>query len=67
MAVQITIPDMYWRELPLMKAVIAWLQLAGWAAVDNLIFALVQAILLLIALRQRPQMIDDGETAPLLS
>jgi hypothetical protein len=61
---RLTIPHEYWRTDPA-EALVSWYQLVGWAAVDNLVFAFVQAVLLVIALRQRR---SDGvsEIMPLL-
>lgn len=47
---RLTMPDDYWR-MSSMRALMTWYQLVGWAAVDNLVFAFVQAILLFIVLR----------------
>jgi hypothetical protein len=45
-----------------------WYELVGWAAVDNAIFALVQALLLWVTSRHvRPRRaVSEGETEPLL-
>lgn len=58
----------FW-DMPLIQSLIAWYQLVGWAAVDNVVYAFVQAVLLWIAMRQRgrvPGMETNGETSPLL-
>ncbi|KAE8376157.1 hypothetical protein BDV26DRAFT_305782 [Aspergillus bertholletiae] len=44
----------------------SWYQLVGWVAVDNLIFAAVQGILLLVVLRRKKMAITEGENEPLL-
>jgi hypothetical protein len=47
----------------------AWYQLVGWAAVDNAVFAIVQAVLLLLALHhvgRHANKPPSGETEPLL-
>jgi hypothetical protein len=53
------------RDIP-WGSLISWYQLVGWAAVDNAVFAVVQAALLWVALHRRGETID-GEAAPLLN
>lgn len=65
---RMTIPREFWNMSPL-RSCITWYQLVGWAAVDNAVFAIVQAVLLWIAMRQRggvQGMTTNGETTPLL-
>lgn len=65
---RMTIPPEFWDMSPL-RSYITWYQLVGWAAVDNAIFAFVQAALLWIAVRRRggfQQMTPNGEATPLL-
>lgn len=50
----------------------SWYQLVGWAAVDNGLFALVQAVLYVVARRKKRSIVGDiqtaaGESAPLLA
>ncbi|KAF5855659.1 hypothetical protein ETB97_008832 [Aspergillus alliaceus] len=45
---------------------ISWYQLVGWAAVDNLAFAVVQGILFLVVLRRKRTAMAEGENEPLL-
>lgn len=56
--------------LPMLRSLlIAWYQLVGWAAVDNALFAIMQAVLLCIARRQKRKMADSfslPEQEPLL-
>lgn len=62
---RLTIPASYWHHKPF-----GWYQLVGWAPVDNIIFAIVQAIVLWIAIRrgrERNQLALSGESSPLLS
>lgn len=45
-----------------------WYRLAGWAAVDNFIFAVVQAALLLVPGRtESNESAENGETMPLIA
>ncbi|KAE8416195.1 hypothetical protein BDV36DRAFT_284718 [Aspergillus pseudocaelatus] len=44
----------------------SWYQLVGWAAVDHLVFSVVQGILFLIILRRKRTVIADRENEPLL-
>ncbi|KAB8238197.1 uncharacterized protein BDW43DRAFT_321250 [Aspergillus alliaceus] len=44
----------------------SWYQLVGWAAVDNLVFAVVQGILFLVVLRGKRTALAKGENEPLL-
>ena len=44
----------------------SWYQLVGWAAVDHLVFAVVQGILFLIVSRRKRTVTVDGENEPLL-
>ncbi|EIT77531.1 hypothetical protein AO1008_02849 [Aspergillus oryzae 100-8] len=46
---------------------ISWYQLVGWAAVDHLVFAVVQGILFLIVLKRKRTVTAEGENEPLLS
>lgn len=53
--------------LPLGVGFITWYQLIGWAAVDNLVFAIVQAVLWLISRRAGLSgSIEGEETTPLI-
>ena len=56
----------FWRMNPT-RAAIRWYQMVGWATINNLVFAFVQAVLLLVALGQGRTGHDEGETAPLLT
>jgi hypothetical protein len=62
---------MFWPlriPLPWGMGFIPWYQLAGWATLDNLVFALVQAVLWCIARRSnRATSERAGETTPLIA
>jgi hypothetical protein len=65
---RMTIPREYW-DMPLLRRWMTWYQLVGWATIDNAVFAIVQAVLLWIAMRRRGEvegMVTNAETAPLL-
>jgi len=65
---RMTIPREFWDMSPV-RSFITRYQLVGWAAVDNAVFAIVQAVLLWIAMHRRggvKGMTTNGETAPLL-
>ena len=53
--------------LPLGVVFITWYQLVGWAAVDNLVFAIVQAVLWWISRRTGLSGFIEGETTPLIT
>lgn len=62
------IPEEGWDMSP-QRSFITWYQLVGWAAIDNTVFAIVQAVLLWVARRQRGEvqgMITNGENTHLL-
>jgi hypothetical protein len=55
------------RQPVTLRVLITWYQLVGWVAVDNAIFAIVQAILLWLKLRRRTGDINDNnEERPLI-
>ena len=56
----------FFKGLTPLRALIEWYQLVGWAAVDNLIFAFVQAVLFCIAWRRRGEEATAEETRRLL-
>jgi hypothetical protein len=56
----------FFKGLTPLCAYIKWLQLVGWATVDNLVFAFVQAILFCIAWNRRGKEGTAGETTRLL-
>ena len=60
-----SIPREYWQMGPI-RGLITWYQLVGWAAIDNLVFAFVQAVLFFIAWRRRGPDGTVDETMPLL-
>ena len=62
---RLTVPKDFWQMSPI-RALMVWYQIVGWAAVDNLIFAFVQAVLYFIAYRHRATYGGGSETAPLL-
>lgn len=67
---RLTLPPEF-RGMPILRSLLAWYQLVGWAAVDSAVFAFVQAALLLmgaIARRNVPggELAENDETTPLL-
>jgi hypothetical protein len=56
----------FFRGLTPLGALIKWYRLVGWAAVDNLVFAFVQAVLFYIAWRRRGEEGTVDETTRLL-
>lgn len=70
-AFRLTLPAGFWKMVTL-RSLVSWYQLVGWAAVDNAVFAVVQAILLLMGTMARRAGTRDvaarrHETSPLLS
>jgi hypothetical protein len=62
---RLTIPSHYLRKPPA-DAFAIWYEHVGWAATDNLVFAVVQAILFLLAAVRARRQGDLPETTPLL-
>lgn len=56
----------FFKSLTPLRAFIKWYQLVGWAAVDNLVFAFVQAVLFCIAWNRRGEEGAADETTRLL-
>jgi hypothetical protein len=53
-------------RLPWGVGLVTWYQLVGWAAIDNAVFAFVQAVLWTFARRRGFAGVDDRETTPLI-
>jgi hypothetical protein len=54
-----------WQR-PSTHVFLGWYELVGWAAVDNIIFAIVQMLLFLLAWKRKGPQDDAQETRPLL-
>ena len=63
---RLTMPAEFWRMQPI-RAVTTWFQLVGWAAVNNLVFAFVQAVLFFMARSKGLAASQGAESEPLLT